>query len=98
ALTQLGIWFTAFALLSVYGISQMPVQFAEKVPHFSLLFFVCFFLFFLTGYFLYASLYALVGSMVTTTQEGGQVAMPIVFLLLIGLYLSFVVMRSPNSA
>ena len=56
------------------------------------------FLFFLLGYFLYATLYALIGAMVTTTQEGGQVSMPILFLLIIGFFLSFTVIRSPNSA
>ena len=56
-----------------------------------------FLLFFLLGYFIYATIYALVGSMVTTTQEGGQVAMPILFLLIMGFYLGFTVIRSPGS-
>jgi ABC-2 type transport system permease protein len=55
-------------------------------------------LFFLLGYFIYATLYALVGSMVTTTQEGGQLAMPIILLLVVGFYLAFPVIRSPNSS
>jgi len=50
------------------------------------------------GYFMYAAIYALVGSMVTTSQEGGQMAMPVVFLLMAGLYLSFAVIRAPNSS
>jgi ABC-2 type transport system permease protein len=61
-------------------------------------FFVYFFLFFVLGYFTYATLYVLVGSMVTTAQEGGQMAMPVVFLLVIGLYLAFPVIRAPNSS
>ncbi len=95
ALTQLGIWFLAFSALSAWGLPQ--IQMSENMPHLPPSFFLYFVLFFLVGYFLYASLYALVGSMVTTTQEGGQVAMPIIFLLIIAFYLSFVVMRSPNS-
>jgi len=39
-----------------------------------------------------------VGSMVTTTQEGGQLALPVVLLLVAGLYLSFNIIRSPNSS
>jgi len=35
--------------------------------------------------------------MVTTTQEGGQVAMPIVLLLVAGFFLSFNIIRNPNS-
>jgi ABC-2 type transport system permease protein len=98
ALTQLGIWFTAFGVLAVWGLPQMPAKVAENIPRLPASFFLYFFLFFLVGYFIYSTLYALVGSMVTTTQEGGQVAMPIIFLLMIGFYLSFMVMRSPNSS
>ena len=50
------------------------------------------------GYFIYATVYAVVGSMVTTTQEGGQLALPIVLLLVMGFYLSFNIIRSPNSS
>jgi ABC-2 type transport system permease protein len=57
-----------------------------------------FIIFFLLGYFIYATIYALVGAMVTTSQEGGQVALPIIFLLMIGFYMAFPVMRSPNSS
>ena len=69
-----------------------------KIPHLPPLFALYFLLFFLLGYFLYASLYALIGSMVTTTQEGGQLAMPVVLLLVFGFYLAFPVIRSPSSA
>src|SRR5205807_9211174 len=51
------------------------------VPHIPPLVFVYFVIFFLMGYFIYATVYAVVGSMVTTTQEGGQLALPIVLLL-----------------
>jgi ABC-2 type transport system permease protein len=99
ALTQMGIWAIAFFVLSAYGISVLEARGLEGINvHLPLAFFVSFFLFFVLGYFIYATLYLLVGSMVTTTQEGGQVAMPIIFLLMTGLYLSFPVMQSPNSS
>ncbi len=101
ALTQLGIWTLAFLLLSVYGVAMIAAQGSLQefsIPHLPAIFFVYFFLFFVLGYFIYASLYVLIGSMVTTTQEGGQLAMPIVFLLMAGLYLAFPVIRSPNSS
>lgn len=96
AMTQLAIWGVTFAfgtglLLSVSGIQGL------NVPRLPALFAVYFLLFFLMGYFLYASLYALIGSMVTTTQEGGQLAMPVVLLLVFGFYLAFPVIRSPSS-
>jgi ABC-2 type transport system permease protein len=35
---------------------------------------------------------------VTTAQEGGQLAIPVVFLLMMALYMAFPVIRSPNSS
>jgi ABC-2 type transport system permease protein len=100
ALTQLAIWTFAFALLSIYGMSALAARGVTGfiIPHVPPLFFVYFFLFFVLGYFIYATLYALLGSMVTTTQEGGQLSVPIVFLLMAGLYMAFPVIRSPNSS
>lgn len=100
ALTQLAIWFLAFAVFTVYGISALAGGGSEgiNVPHLPPVFVVYFFLFFVLGYFIYATVYALVGSMVTTTQEGGQVAMPVLLLLMSGFYMAFPVIRSPNSS
>ena len=101
ALTQLAIWTVAFLLISAYGVAMIAAQGGLQqfsIPQLPPIFFVYFFLFFVLGYFIYASLYMLVGSMVTTTQEGGQLAMPIVFLLMAGLYLAFPVIRSPSSS
>ena len=99
ALTQFAIWGLALALFSLYGVAALaaqgvPIDFNLHVPASVFAYVV---LFFLLGYFLYASLYALVGSMVTTAQEGGQLAMPIILMLVVGFYLVFPVMRSPGS-
>lgn len=93
ALTQMGIWAVAFLSLSAWVAGS-----SFTLPHIPPLVFGCFILFFLLGYFLYATVYAVVGSMVTTTQEGGQLALPIVLLLVMGFYLSFNIIRSPNSS
>ncbi|HEX8747606.1 MAG TPA: ABC transporter permease [Pyrinomonadaceae bacterium] len=99
ALTQYSIWAIVFILFALYGVgmlaaSGVPVELPQIPP--SLI--IYFIIFFLLGYFIYATIYALVGAMVTTAQEGGQVALPVIFLLMIGFYLSFAVMRSPNSS
>lgn len=99
ALTQFAIWGLALALFSLYGVaalasSGVPVGFNLQIPASA---FAYVLLFFALGYFLYASLYALVGSMVTTAQEGGQLAMPIILILVVGFYLVFPVMRGPDS-
>jgi ABC-2 type transport system permease protein len=99
ALTQLGIWGLAFLLFTLFGVGMLAAQGASiSMPHIPAMMFVYFTLYFLLGYFLYATMYALVGSMVTTTQEGGQLALPIVLLLIGGFYLAFPIIRSPNSS
>ena len=98
ALTQFAIWALAFGAFALYGVNALAGRGLNvTLPHLPPSFFLFFFLFFLLGYFIYATFYALVGSMVTTTQEGGQVAMPILFLLITGFYLAFPVIRSPGS-
>jgi ABC-2 type transport system permease protein len=93
ALTQLGIWAIAFVAISAWAAGS-----SITVPHVSPVLFLYFLLYFLMGYFIYATVYAVVGSMVTTTQEGGQLALPIVLMLVAGFYLSFSIIRSPNSS
>jgi ABC-2 type transport system permease protein len=100
ALTQLLIWGVAFGAIALYVVPAMAARGFKDInlPHLPPFFFVYFFLFFVLGYFIFATIYVLVGSMVTTTQEGGQLAMPVVFLLMAGLYMAFPVIRSPNSS
>ncbi len=100
ALTQLMIWAVAFAAIALYVVPAMAAQGFRDInlPHLPPFFLVYFFLFFVLGYFMYATLYVLVGSMVTTAQEGGQMAMPVIFMLMAGLYLAFPVIRAPNSS
>jgi ABC-2 type transport system permease protein len=95
ALTQFAIWGLAFVGLGAY---LAGVGAAVAIPKVSPGVYAYVVLFFLMGYFIYATLYALVGSMVTTSQEGGQLAMPIIMLLVVGFYLAFPVIRSPNSS
>lgn len=98
ALTQYAIWGLAFALFALYGVGMLEASgIGFKLPPLPASIFVYFFLFLILGYFLYATLYAVIGSMVTTAQEGGMLAMPVLFTLIMGFYLSFMIIRSPNS-
>lgn len=99
ALTQLGIWGMAFAAFTWYGINVLASRGIKMaVPELPFTHYIYFGLFFLLGYFIYATIYALVGSMVTTPQEGGQLAMPIILILVVSFYLFLPVSRSPDSS
>jgi len=99
ALSQLAIWGLALAAFAVYGVGLLAAKgLSLHIPNVPLVHFVYFGLFFLLGYFIYSTIYALIGSMVTTAQEGGQLSMPVVLLPLIGFYLFLPVSRSPDSS
>lgn len=99
AVTQLCIWATAFAAFAFYGVSLLMSRgMPSTIPRVPFSHYIYFGLFFLLGYFIYATIYALVGSMVTTAQEGGQLAMPIILILIVSFYLFLPVSRSPDSA
>jgi len=98
ALTQLAIWGLAFGVFAAYGVGVLVSSgMKASIPNVPLLHFLYFGLFFLLGFFIYATIYALVGSMVTTAQEGGQLAMPIILILVVSFYLFLPVSRSPDS-
>lgn len=99
ALSQLAIWGLAFTAFAVYGVGMLTARGVPlHLPNVPLVHFLYFGLFFLLGYFMYSTIYALIGSMVTTAQEGGQLSMPVVLLPLIGFYLFLPVSRSPDSS
>jgi ABC-2 type transport system permease protein len=99
ALTQLAIWGTAFSVFALYGVNLLASRgLKASIPVVPFAHYIYFGLFFLLGYFIYATIYALVGSMVTTTQEGGQLAMPIILILVVSFYLFLPVSRSPDSS
>lgn len=99
ALTQLAIWGAAFSAFALYGVNLLKGRGMKfNVPGVPFVYYVYFALFFLLGYFIYATIYALVGSMVTTPQEGGQLAMPIILILVVSFYLFLPVSRSPDSS
>lgn len=98
-LTQLGIWAASlFALVGFLSTHADISPLLGAMPEITPLMVLYFFLFFLVGYFTYASIFALIGSMVTTVQEGGQFAFPPIMLMLVGFYFCFAVIRDPNSS
>jgi ABC-2 type transport system permease protein len=98
--TQYLIWALAGALISTYG-AAVAAAFRPgvSVPEFhiplSLLIYAM--LFFLAGYFLYASIYAAVGAMASSDQEAQQVQMPVTLVIVAAFILYPAVMRDPTS-
>lgn len=98
-LTQLGIWVGSLAAIVGFVSTQADMgPILASLPNITPLMVVYFFIFFIVGYFIYASIFALIGAMVTTVQEGGQFAFPPIMIMLIGFYFSFAVIRDPNSS
>ncbi len=99
--TQYLIWTICGGLLAGYG-SAMAAALSPgasapriNVPPSMLVYLV---IFYLTGYFLYASLYAAAGAMVSSDEEAQQVQMPMTLLIVVSFMLFTVIMRNPNSA
>jgi ABC-2 type transport system permease protein len=98
ALTQFAIWGLAFSAFALYGAGLLAASgVGANIPSVPFSHYIYFGLFFLLGYFIYGTIYALVGSIVTTAQEGGQLAVPIILILVVSFYLFYPVSRSPDS-
>jgi ABC-2 type transport system permease protein len=94
-LTQYLIWSIIGALLAFYGsaITGSTAMLLSLDP----LIFVYFILFFVLGYFLFATLYAGIGAITNSDQEAQQASFPLVFLIIIPLILMTFVVKNPES-
>lgn len=98
-LTQLGIWVGSLVAIFIFLSTQADMSpILSSVPSITPVMIVYFFAYFIVGYFTYAAIFALIGSMVTTVQEGGQFAFPPIMVMLVGFYFGFAVIRDPNSS
>ena len=100
ASTQYLIWVGTAALVSAYGAAVGAAFWpgaAAPSFHLSTAFLIYPLIFFLVGYFLYASLYATLGSMVSSEEDLQQVQMPVTMVLVACFVLFPVIQRAPNS-
>ena len=98
ALTQFAIWGILIGGFSVYGVAMLKGQGMElQLPPVSALNIVYFVLFFLLGFFMYASIYAVIGSIVRTYDESQGFLLVAIVPLILSFYLVFPVIRSPES-
>ncbi len=104
-ITQLVVIGSFIYVLSAYGapfLMKMGVQTPKLLEiignlQFTPIVFMFFILYFFMGYFLYASLFAAVGSMVNTTDEAQQFLSPIIFLNIIGFFIMITVAQNPDT-
>lgn len=98
AFTQFIVWALIFLLVALYGAGAAAMMGAKvSLPQLSPLALVYGLLFFMLGFYVYATIYAVIGAIVTTEKEASQIILPISFLPVMGIYLAFPVIRSPNS-
>lgn len=95
-LTQLGAWAVSMALVSLFG-APMLVSSEIPMPEITWLILISFPVFFVLGYFLYASLYAAIGAAVNTIQEAQNLVFPVVMPLVISVMFFPVVLQTPDS-
>lgn len=98
-LTQLGIWFGTAVALTAPGFLTLFAFLPEGVtlPTIPPSLIVHFFLFFLLGYFLYATFYAMIGSAFNNTQEAQQASSIGVIFVVAPWIFMFPVINSPDS-
>jgi len=97
--TQFAIWAVMFLLLALFGGGGLALAGGTvALPRIPLAAFLLAPFFFLVGFYVYATLYAVVGAVVTSEKEATQIVMPVSFIPVAAIYLAFPVIRSPNSA
>jgi ABC-2 type transport system permease protein len=100
-LTQYLIWSAIAVLILIYGASialfMNPSVVIKALPVIQVSIFIYFILFFLLGYFLYSTLYVIVGSMVDNEQDAQNVQMPIIIFLVIPMMIAPLILSSPDS-
>lgn len=84
------------------NISAEKLQIIQKIamtidPAFILKFLSCFLFYFIGGYLLYASLFAAIGAAVDNETDSQQFLTPLSIILVVGLYIGFAAMKSPES-
>ena len=94
-LTQTIIWLLVALAFSVPGLmASRSIMSNVQIPMSGI---IAFAVFFILGYFLYATMYAALGSMVNSDQEAQQVQWPAMLPIIFSILLSTPVLQHPNS-
>jgi len=94
-LTQIVVWTVMGGVIALPSLAAQP-NFGDL--QLSPLMMVSFVLYFLLGYLLYSTMYATIGAITTTEQEGQQLQFLIVMPLVLSVFMLMPVIRTPDSA
>jgi ABC-2 type transport system permease protein len=94
-LTQIVVWTVMAGVIALPALAAQP-SFGDL--QLSPLMMVSFVLYFLLGYLLYSTMYATIGAITTTEQEGQQLQFLIVMPLVLSVFMLMPVIRTPDSA
>ena len=87
-------------LLGIFGIDSLPIQFIqviETVKASSAGVLTYFFIYFIIGFFMYSTLYAVVGAICSSEEEAQQTGVPLTMLIVVPFILMFQLFRIPDS-
>jgi len=100
ALTQLGVWVAAAVLLTSPGIvgALLSMPSGRTLPSLSPVVIAHLFLLFVIGFFLYSTLYAMIGASFNSVQEAQQFAAVAVVFIVPPLLLIVPIINDPDSA
>ena len=87
-------------LLGIFGIDRMPVQIIqiiETIKASSAEVLIYFFVYFIIGFFMYSTLYAVVGAICSSEEEAQQTGAPLTMLIVVPFILMFQLFRIPDS-
>lgn len=94
-LTQIVVWTVMGGVIALPSMAAQP-NFADL--QLSPVMMISFVLYFLLGYLLYSTMYATIGAITTTEQEGQQLQFLIVMPLVLSVFMLMPVLRTPDSA
>jgi len=93
-LTQILVWVVIAVVFAFPGMAMQPSLSEFQIPPGVL---VAFTVFFLLGYLLYSTMYATIGAITTTEQEGQQLQFFIIIPLVLSVFMLAPVVRNPDA-
>src|SRR5262249_2872207 len=94
-LTQVGIW-ALFTILITRGAGALFGVPARSIPNVPISLLGYFLIYFVLGYFLFSTLYAMVGAMVSSEEDAQQAQWPVTLLVVVPMMIFPAILTNPN--